>query len=258
MNNILDRFCLKGKAALITGAGRNLGRRFAEALAQAGADVCVADIDLKTAEQTAKEIAIAYDVKTIACAVDVSDPEQTRQCVAITREKLGRLDICVANAGIFQSASAEKMSIDMWNRIIDVNLSGAFFTVQAAANAMIEQGQGGVVVFITSISAHQASKSPSCAYSASKGALLTMVHDLANEWSKYQIRVNCISPGNMDTDILTPEWRIAYQKECEDETVMGRLGKQDELQGALIYLVSDAASYTTGAEIVVDGGYIIK
>ena len=87
---------------------------------------------------------------------------------------------------------------------------------------------------------------------------MTLVHDLANEWGKYNIRVNSISPGNIDTGMLTNEWRATYQHDCELETVIGRLGKTEELQGALIYLASDISSYTTGAEIVVDGGYIIK
>ena len=178
--------------------------------------------------------------------------------VAHIEEQLGSLDICVANAGIFHIVKAEEMEPATWKRIIDVNLSGAFFTCQAAAQAMIRQGNGGAMVLVASLNAHVAARSPSCAYTVSKGGILTMVRDLATEWGRYKIRGNCITPGNMDTDILTRQWRENYQAACEQETVLGRLGRPDELQGALVYLASEAASYTTGAEIVVDGVFIIR
>lgn len=257
MDNILSRFSLRGKAALVTGAARGLGRAFAEALAQAGADVCIGDLDLEAAVDTARAIAEAWGVRAVAAGGDVSDPQQVQAMADLAVSELGGLDICVANAGLYIGQPAEEMSAQVWNKTIAVNLSGAFFTAQAAARHMAAR-DGGSIIFTTSINAHTASASPGCAYCASKGGLLALARDLANEWGKYDIRVNCISPGNMDTEILTREWRDSHQKKYEEGTVMGRLGKPRELQGALVYLASGASSYTTGAEIVIDGGFIIK
>ncbi|WP_346690520.1 SDR family oxidoreductase [uncultured Cloacibacillus sp.] len=248
---------LNGKTAVISGAARNIGKAFAEALASVGANVCLVDTDQINVYNTTQQIACKYNVRTSSYAVDITQQEKTAELMSEIYMKYGSIDICVANAGIFISESAENMSTETWSKIINVNLTGAFYTAQAAAHYMIKHKKGSII-FTTSISAHQASKAPSCAYSASKGGLLTLVHDLANEWGKYNIRVNSISPGNIDTGMLTNEWRATYQHDCELETVIGRLGKTEELQGALIYLASDISSYTTGAEIVVDGGYIIK
>lgn len=257
MVDFLSRINLKGKNAVITGAARNIGMAFAESLASVGANVCLVDIDETNIYNTAHYIAQSYNVKTSSFAVDVTQPQQLIQVMDKIVHEYGNIDICVANAGIFISEQAEKMSVEIWNKIINVNLTGAFLTAQAAAHYMIKQNKG-TIVFTTSISAHQASKAPACAYSASKGGLLSLVHDLANEWGKYNIRVNCISPGNMNTDMLTDDWREKYQYACEQETVLERLGYIEELQGALIYLASDISSYTTGTEIIVDGGYTIK
>lgn len=256
--NVIDRMRLDGKAAFVTGSARNLGRAYAEALASAGAKVCIADIRAGQAEETAGQIAEKYGAETMFCPVDVTDPASVKTMVEAVAARFGALDIAVANAGIFIESRAEDTTPEIWNRILSVNLTGTWYTCQAAGRYMIEHGIHGSLVVTASISGHQASKAPGCAYSASKGGVIAIVRDLATEWGKYGIRINAVSPGNMNTVMLSEDWRKRFQKACEDETVLGRLGEPEELQGALLYLAGGASSYTTGTEIVVDGGYIIQ
>lgn len=166
----------------------------------------------------------------------------------------GTIDICVANAGVALHKPAEEYTLEEWNSVLAVNLSGVFLTDQAVGKVMIKNGTGSIIN-ITSIRAHTASHpNPGCVYPACKAGVTMLTKSLAKEWGKYGVRVNSICPGYMETEIIAKiEHNLPVWKK---HIPLDRIGNPAELQSALIYLASDASSYTTGAEVVVDGGYM--
>lgn len=252
---ILDKFSLKGRAAVVTGAGQGLGRAFAQGFAEAGADILVADINEDTGMKAAGELA-GTGVKTGFVKVDVADPEELIRVVARAVELFGRLDVMFNNAGIGHWLEAEKLPIADWKKMMDINLNSVFYGCQAAFGQMRKQG-GGSIINTASMSAHIVNH-PQCqaGYNTAKAGVKHMTKSLAVEWAKYNIRVNSLSPGYMNGPMaggyfLNPEigpiWRAGIP--------MGRPGEPMELVGAAILLASDAGSYMTGTDIIIDGGY---
>ena len=240
--------------AIVTGGSRGLGKAFATALAAAGAKVCIVNTKIETGQAAADELASEYGVETMAVPADISDYDQVNRMVETVVERFGTVDICVANAGIAIRTEAENFKPEDWNRVMAVNLTGVFYTNQAVGRVMIEKGKGSIIN-ITSIRAHTATHPhPGCAYPAAKAGVLMMTKCLAKEWAKHNVRVNAICPGYMRTEIMNsiadnvPDW--------EALTAMERIGEPEELSTALLYLASDASSFTTGTEVVVDGGYL--
>lgn len=249
-----NKFDLTGKIAVVTGASRGLGKSFAMALAEAGANVCVVNTKLDTGRAVAEEIAQKYGVKTLAIQADTSNYDQMNAMAKKIVDEFGRIDICVANAGIATRATGRDIEPEVWRRIIDVNLTGVFFTDQAVGRVMIEQ-KAGSIINIGSIRAHTASHPHNgCVYPAAKAGVIMMTKSLAKEWAPYNVRVNAISPGYMRTEIIQD---VADKIGAwEDMTAMGRIGEPEELQTALLYLASDYSSFTTGTEVLVDGGFM--
>lgn len=250
--DIGKKFRLEGKKAFITGGARGIGKSVATAMAQWGADVAICDRNIALAEQTAKEIAL-LGVKTLAVEVDVTNPDSVNKMVETIVNNFGTIDIAFNNAGICENANAEDMTYESWKRVIDVNLTGVFLTAQAAGRVMIKNG-GGSIINTASMSGHIANcPQVQCGYNSSKAGVIMLTKSLAVEWAKHNIRVNCISPGYIGTDMtnvddpLAPGWKAV--------TPQGRLGSPDELQGAVVYLASDASTFTTGTDIVIDGGF---
>lgn len=250
--DIGEKFKLNGKKAFVTGGARGIGKSIATALAQSGADVAIVDMNIDLAEKTAEEIAL-YGVKTIAVKANVTDPTDVNKMVETIVSSFGTIDIAFNNAGIAENADAQDMTFESWKRVIDINLTGVFLTAQAAGRVMIKNG-GGTIINTASMSGHIVNcPQPQCGYNASKAGVIMLTKSLAVEWARYNVRVNCISPGYIGTDMthvddpLAPGW-IAV-------TPLRRLGSPDELQGAVIYLASDASTFTTGTDIVVDGGF---
>ncbi len=263
---ILESFSLQGRKAVVTGSGQGLGRTYGFALAEAGADVCIADINEESAVKTAAEIAETCGVKTFAVRVDVADEASVDAMYARIMEEFGGLDVAVANAGVFMPGNAEDMSYKDWRRAISIDLDGVFLTARGAARIMIPQKRGSIIN-ISSINGHRAGTSFSCSYYAAKGAVLNLTRALAREWGPHNIRVNTLCPGSMMTEMLDTCMNNAgaeggdevFQKHLalwKWRSAFNRLGLPEELNGALIYLASDASCFTTGADIVVDGGYI--
>jgi NAD(P)-dependent dehydrogenase (short-subunit alcohol dehydrogenase family) len=226
------------------------------ALAEAGCDVSILEIDMKNAESIVKDIH-QLGRKGIAFRADVTRKEQVDKAFAETVKELGRLDICVNNAGISIQKPAEEMPEEDWDSILDINLKGVFLCCQAAARIMIPQ-QKGSIINIASMSGIAVNvPQRQAAYNASKAGVAMLSRSLAVEWAQYGIRVNSISPGYIKTEMtmssmtrLFPMW--------ESLTPMGRLGEPEELRGAVLYLASDASSYMTGHDLVVDGGYTAR
>ena len=256
--NISKLFNLTGRKALVTGAGRGIGRVLALTLAEAGCDVCLLGTTMENIEAVANEIH-QLGHKGIAIQTDVSRKEQVDKAFLQTAEQLGGLDICVNNAGVSMRESrrsAEEMTEEEWDRIIDINLKGVFLCAQAAAQIMIPQRQGSIIN-IASMSAFTVNvPQKQAAYNTSKAGVSMLTKALAVEWAQYGIRVNSICPGYIKTDMLLnathlfPIW--------ESLTPLGRIGNPEELSGAVIYLASEASSYMTGHDLVVDGGYTIR
>lgn len=254
--SLLNLFDVTGRKALVTGAGRGIGRVLALALAEAGCDVSILVRDIKNAESVVKEIH-QLGRKGIAIQADVARKEQVDKAFAETAKELCRLDICVNNAGISIQKPAEDMTEEDWDNIMDTNLKGVFLCCQAAARIMIPQRQGSIIniASLSGIAVNVPQRQ--AVYNASKAGVAMLSKSLAVEWAQYGIRVNSISPGYMKTEMtmssmahLFPAW--------ESLTPMGRLGEPEELRGAVLYLASDAASYVTGHDLVVDGGYTAR
>lgn len=252
--SILEKMNLAGKTALVTGGARGIGKTAALALAEAGAGLVIADVNLAEAEETAAEITRAAGRPAIAVQTDVTDPLSVQQMVEQAAAKMGPIHIAFLNAGIAANEPAESMAFETWKKVIDVNLTGVFLTAQAIGAQMIKEKIAGSIIATASMSGHVVNlPQPQCAYNASKAGVIMLVKSLAVEWAQHKIRVNSISPGYIATAMTLqsthwiPEW--------ESRTPFRRMGLPEELQGIVVYLASEAAAYTTGADFVIDGAY---
>ena len=253
---VIERLSLDGMSIFVTGGARGIGKSVATAFCEAGADVAIVDIDIRTAQETADELRKATGSDTMACEADVTDPTEVHDMVRAVVEKYGKLDVAFANAGICINVPAEEMTIEQWKRVIDINLTGVFITDQAAGRVMLEQGHGSIIN-TASMSGHIVNvPQPQCAYNASKAGVIQLTKSLAIEWAKRGVRVNCISPGYIGTDLtLSSETLKPLIEQWNAMAPMGRLGKPEELQAVCVYLASNASSFTTGADFVIDGGF---
>ena len=244
---------LSNKTAYVTGGARGIGKAVALGMAKAGADVAIADIDVVTAEAVVKEIE-AMGRRSMAISCDVTSPESAQAMVDKIVSEWGRLDIAFNNAGICINTPAETMTPTEWKKVIDINLSGVFYTSQAAGRAMIAQ-KGGSIINTASMSGHIVnSPQPQCAYNASKAAVMMLTKSLAVEWVSHNVRVNSLSPGYIGTEMTKSapgEWKDRWM----DLSPGGRMGTPEELVGAVLYLADSASSFTTGMDMVVDGAF---
>ena len=257
--NIIDRFRLDDRVALVTGGANGIGRGFAHALGEAGAKVAIVDIDTEGSETVAHELA-AKGIEAMVLDIDVTRPELMDQMVDRIVDHWGSLTIGVNNAGIAEWHDAETMSTDAWRRIMDLNLDGVFRCAQAEARVMLEAGYG-KIINTASMSAHIVNHPQhQAAYNTSKAGVLHLTRSLAAEWATRGVRVNSISPTYtrtklVDNFINEPVGAEKYPTWME-RTPMGRMAEVDDLVGALVYLASEASDFTTGHDIVVDGGYL--
>ena len=252
----MNRFDLDGKVAVVTGASSGLGVAFALALAEAGADVALGARRTDLLDETRGKIA-GVGRRAIAVATDVSKPEDCEQLIARAVGELGRVDILINNAGVGAVVPSHKEDPADFNRILGINLSGAYQMAQSFARACIAGGHGGSVVNISSVLGMVATDAPQAAYVASKAALLGLTRELAMQWTlRRGIRVNALVPGLISTDMTAAiEANEAALEQATASIMMKRLGTADELIGALLLLASDAGSYITGSALVVDGGW---
>ena len=250
---VLDCFRLDGDVVLITGAASGIGRGYAGACGDVGADLALADIDAEGLAATAEEL----DAETLELEVDVSDPEAVAAMVQETKAELGGLDVVFANAGIGRlSLPVDRYPLEEWEDVMDVNLDGVFYTVREAAASMDE----GSIVTTASILGDVASEWPGvAAYVASKGGVVQLTKQAAAELAP-DIRVNTIAPGWTHTNIGGGAFRKdagldEMHEQMADETLLGRLGDPDDLKGIAVFLASDASAYCTGSVFTVDGGW---
>jgi NAD(P)-dependent dehydrogenase (short-subunit alcohol dehydrogenase family) len=253
---ILEKFKLDGKKAFVTGGARGIGFCIASALAEAGADVAIIDMDEAGANDAAAKITGASGRKTIALKADVTKKDDVDAMTARIVKEFGRIDAAFCNAGICINESAEEMSLESWKKVIDINLTGVFLCAQAAGKVMIRQG-GGSIINTASMSGHIVNvPQPQCAYNASKAGVIMLTKSMAVEWALKNVRVNSISPGYIGTDLTlsSPALKPLIEK-WNAMAPLKRLGKPEELQAIAVYLASDASPFTTGSDFVIDGAF---
>jgi len=248
---VIEKFKLQGKVALVTGAGRNLGKEIALSLAEAGADVAVTSRTLSEIKRTEREIK-EKGQRALAIRMDVTDLNQVKRAVQKIISEFGRIDILVNNAATRSFKSLLEISEREWRSVIDTNLTGAFFCCKVVGPFMIRQG-GGKIINISSRIGLQGMANR-VAYCASKGGLIQLTRALALEWAPHNILVNSVAPGLMNT----PEASKAIREGKTREIPLKRAGEPEEIVPLIVYLASDACTYMTGEVILIDGGWAIQ
>ena len=245
-------FDLSGKIAIVTGASRGLGSYFARALADAGADLVITSRRLEALAETRQAVE-ELGRRALPLELEVRDQASIERMVEAAHEHYGHIDVLINNAGMNIRKPALEVTWDDWNTVLDTNLRGAFFVAQAVAKRMIPRGYGRIVNIgsVTSVFGF-AGITP---YRASRGGVKQMTMSLADEWGPHGITVNCLAPGWFETD----QNRVLYQSRAwvaylEDRIPLGRHGQPHDLDGAVVFLASDASAYITGQTILVDGG----
>jgi NAD(P)-dependent dehydrogenase (short-subunit alcohol dehydrogenase family) len=258
----LSRFSLKGKAAIVTGGGRGIGKGVALGLAKAGAKVAVTSRKMNDLEATAAEIK-SFGGEAFPLQSHLGKMEEINRMVSAVVDKFGKIDILVNNAGASPAMGSVLESDErLWETIMNLNLKGVYFTSQAVGKVMKKQGNG-KIINIASIDGFKPEPAVSV-YSISKAGVRMITKAFAMELAPFNVQVNAICPGPISTKMLNSHWfhlppeEAKRQKESlGKKTPMGRIGEPDEIAGAAVYLASDASSYTTGAEIVIDGGILL-
>ncbi|MHB8068098.1 MAG: glucose 1-dehydrogenase [Desulfobaccales bacterium] len=251
---VLEMFRLDGKRALVTGGSSGIGKRVALAFAQAGAQVAIVSRHAAVLARVAQELEASSGARVIPVPADVTQPAEVNRMVETVVRELGGIDIAVCNAGIVSLNGLEEMSLEEFATIQNTNVNGVFLTGQACARAMIQQGQGGVIINTASMSGHVINiPQKEGHYCASKAAVIHLTKAMAVEFAPHHIRVNSVSPGYILTELVEP--LTEYHKIWAAKIPLGRLGRPEELMGLYLYLAGEASSYMTGTDIVIDGGY---
>lgn len=253
---------LSGKAAIVTGSAKGIGKGIAYRLAEAGAKVLIADVDEASAQATAAEFQ-QHGWAAAAYRVDVTQEDSLKQMVAQCQQQFGSVDILVNNAGIYPMQSALEVTAESFDKVINLNLRGAILATRYAAEAMKQAGHGGRIINVTSIDALHPSSAGLAVYDASKHGLLGFTKNAALELAKFKIQVNAVAPGSIDTPGTHVAGGNAEPDPAQMEAYlnlipMHRNGTPDDIGRAVLFLASDLAVYMTGSQIVVDGGRLLS
>lgn len=245
---------LVNKVAIVTGAGRGIGKAIAIALAREGANIIAIDIDIQTVEEVAREIKF-LDRQALAIQVDVSDSKEVNRMVQSVLKKFKRVDILVNNAAIIKRGSIEDLTEEDWDRVMDVNLKGAFNCAKAVVGTMKKQRYG-KIVNISSIAGKIGDLASAPCYGASKAGMACLAKSLARELASYGINANVVAPHAIETD-MSKEWSEEKRKSIIADIPLGRLGEPEDVAEAVVFLVSDKAKFITGEVLDVNGGCLM-
>jgi len=256
MPSIQQLFALTGRVAIVTGGSRGLGEEMAEGLAEAGAALMICARREQWLTPTLDRFrGLGFRVDGIAA--DVSDPADVQAVIDRTLAAYGRIDILVNNAGVSWGAEPEALPLDRWQKVIDINLTGAFLFAQAAGREMLKQEYGRIINIASIAGLQSAVHGPHyAAYAASKAGLMGLTRELAASWGRHNIRVNAIAPGFFPSRLADPVLPLV-EPSIKATSPMPRVGAEGELKGVCVFLASDASNYITGQTLVVDGGRTI-
>src|ERR1700732_1398430 len=241
---------LDGRVAIVTGGARGIGLETAKALKENGARIVIVDINAQVGEKAAKELDADF-VRT-----DLTRSDEVSRLATEVRSKHGRIDIAFNNAGIAINAPSEECSDQDWHKVININLHAVFYCCREFGKVMLEQGKGSIINTASMSGIISNTPQPQSAYNVSKAGVIMLTKSLAGEWAKRGVRVNSISPGYIGTEMTklgmsNQEWHAEWLK----FTPMGRVGEPREVASVVVFLASEASSYFTGSNLVVDGGY---
>jgi NAD(P)-dependent dehydrogenase (short-subunit alcohol dehydrogenase family) len=241
---------LNGRIAVVTGGARGIGFESAKALKESGAIVAIVDINPEAGTKAARQLDVDF------FEVDLTQSKQVTKLATDIRSKYGRIDVALNNAGIAVNVPSEECTDEDWHKVININLSAVFYCCREFGKMMLAQGGGSIINSASMSGIISNTPQPQAAYNASKAAVIMLTKSLAGEWAKRGVRVNSISPGYIGTEMTklgmsNPDWH----KEWLHFTPMGRVGEPREVASVVVFLASDASSYFTGSNLVVDGGY---
>jgi len=248
---------LKGQVAVVTGGASGIGKAIVERFMEAEASaVAIADLNNGEAQKVAKQCTEKYTGQALALRTDVANPTNVNEVVNVLVDRFGRLDILVNNAGICPVVSWDQTTLENWNQVLEVNLTGAFLFTKAVIPIMCEQKYGRIV-YISSTAARVGSLAAHVAYGVSKAGVLSLMKSVAKGFATYGIIANAVSPGTTNTP-MTESFEPRIQKSFEENCAMKRRAEPEEIADAVLYLVSDRATYVTGHTIDVDGGFALR
>jgi len=243
-------FRLDGRVAIVTGGASGIGYETVKALQDSGAQTAIVDINPERGQKAAKELDTAF------FQADLTKSEQVKKVADQVQQKYGRLDIAFNNAGIAYNVPSEDCSDEDWLRVININLNAVFFCCREFGKIMLQQGKGSIINTASMSGIVSNTPQPQSAYNASKAGVIMLTKSLTGEWAKRGVRVNSISPGYIGTELTKMGMaRTEWYNDWLKFTPMGRVGEPREVSAAVVFLASDASSFFTGSNLVVDGGY---
>lgn len=253
--NLQQLFQLKGRVSLITGGGRGLGKQIAEIYAEMGSDIAICSRKIDQLEKTAAYLREKYDVKVEAYEIDVTVEEDVNGVVESVIDEFGKIDILVNNSGATWGAPVEEMPLDAWNKVLNVNVTGTFLMSKAVGKHMIKQNYGKIINLSSAagLRVRPPEITNTIGYTTSKAAVIQFTKDLAIKWARHNIYVNAIAPGMFRTRMT--KGTLEQKEEAILETIpLSKVGDENMLKGAAIYLASAASDFVTGTVLSVDGG----
>ncbi len=253
---MINYFDVSGKNAIVTGASSGLGRQFALCLAEQGANVTIVARRVEKLEEVKKEVE-AYGVKCLAIPCDVTNTEQIKNVVDVTVKEFGRIDILINNAAAGFATPILDTTNEEWERVMNTNVNGVFYFAREVGRVMVAQNYGKIVNIGSFHCQVTMNGFPRSGYSTAKGAVNMMTKALAAEWAKSGITVNTLGPGYFKSEMADKVTDDRYENTIKNNCPMGRRGNPGELNGAMLYLASDASSYVTGQLLLIDGGWTI-